>query len=199
MRNLFKIKVEGILAPMIESRYSFKNYVKTALELLKDYGIRPMLSINAETYTFYQNMEVILSDPYFERIDSVTVGRGDLSASMEKEDVEDKEVTFVASEIIKAVREKGKITSVGGKVMPSNIYNIKDNIKSHRANTRHVVISLEKDTDLKEACAKALHFEIKLYGELMKVEPLKANSYKKRIEETKKRIAKDYARASLIA
>lgn len=199
MRNLFKIKVEGILAPMIESAYGFKNYIKTALDLLKEYGTRPLLCLNAETISFYDNMQKIISDPYFERIDAVTVGRGDLSGSMEAKSVDEPEVTKVAAEIVSTMKQLGKITSVGGSVMPANITNIRDKIKSHRANTRHVVISLEHQGDLKESCAMALGFEMHLYKILMEFKPEKAKAYKNRIDVTKNRIKKGFAKAVMIA
>ena len=199
MRNLFKIKVEGILAPMIESAYGFKNYIKTALDLLKEYGIRPLLCLNAETISFYNNMEKIISDPYFERIDAVTVGRGDLSGSMDAKSVDEPEVIKVAADIISTMNKLGKITSVGGSVMPANITGIRDNIKSKRANTRHVVISLDHKGDLKESCAMALGFEIHLYKILMEFKPEKAKAYKNRIDVTQNRIKKGFAKAVMIA
>ncbi len=199
MRQLFKIKVDGLLAPMIESPYSFRNFILTAMSLLKEYGVRPLLCINAETITFYNNMHEIIKNSYFGRIDYVTVGRGDLSGSMEKQSVDDPEVTRVSADIVSTMREAGKITSVGGKLTPQSIMNVRDNIKSHRANSRHVVISLESGVDLKEACARALSFEIKLYETLMKIAPDKRTAYEKRINETKRRMVKGFAKAAMIA
>ncbi len=199
MRKLFELKVEGILAPMIESPYAFNNFIKTAMELLKEYGIRPMLCMNAETITFYHNMDKIISNPYFSRIDSVTVGRGDLSGSMEKSCVDDPEVTKVAKDIIVKVRKLGKKTSVGGKLTPESIMNVYENIGSHRANTRHVLISLESGLDLKQACAHSLAFEIKLYEELRNIAPDKKDAYNNRIVETKRRMVKGFASAAMIA
>lgn len=199
MRNMFKIKVEGILAPMIESLYSFKNFVKTALELLKEYGVRPILCINAETYSFYKIMQEIVNDPLFDKIDSVTVGRSDLSASMDKDDVDDPEVTKVAREIIKTMKAYGKLTSVGGKLTPESIINVKENISPDKANTRHIVISMDYKGDLRQACAMALNYETKLYEKFIEIAPHKEVSYKKRIDETKRRMIKGFAKAALIA
>ena len=199
MRNLFTIKVEGILAPMIESVYSFRNYVKTALELLKEYGVRPMLCINAETMTFFENMEKIIADPYFEKIDAVTVGRSDLSGSMEIEDVDHPEVTRVTAAIISRMKSIGKLTSVGGKLTPESIMNVKENIKPDKANTRHIGISMNYSGSLKEACAMALGYETKLYEAMITAAPHKEMIYKRRIDETKRRMIKGFAKAALIA
>ena len=199
MRNMFSIKVEGILAPMIESVYSFRNYIITALELLKEYGVRPMLCINAETITFYENIDKIIADPYFEKISAVTVGRSDLSGSMGIEDVDHPEVTRVTAQIIAKMKKAGKLTSVGGKLTPESILNVKENINPDKANTRHVGISMNYQGSLKEACAMALGYEIKLYEAMITAAPHKELAYKKRIDETKRRMIKGFAKAALIA
>jgi hypothetical protein len=90
IRFMLAIGIDTILAPMIESAYSLRNFVRTMQEC--DPAGKATLAVNIETITAFYNLNSITAAPEFGKVSHVTVGRSDLSGSMNK-GVEDSEVT----------------------------------------------------------------------------------------------------------
>ena len=78
IHKCLEIGVDGIIAPMVESKFAIYKFVDFFRK--KKINKLPHLSINIETKTAYENLEEILkkSDGY---IKNITVGRSDLSKS----------------------------------------------------------------------------------------------------------------------
>lgn len=187
IRQCLNINVDGILAPMIETEYSFKNFVES-LKSIAGKNIQNLtVAINLETITGYYNLSTMLNHPYFEYIDQVTVGRSDLAGSMDL-DVNHKEVTTITSDIVRRVKEKGKMTSVGGKIDAISAKLISNEIEPDKINTRHVSIDIKKCKNLTFGVCEALSFEIELYKLLMTIDANKEKAYQNRIEDTKRRM-----------
>jgi len=77
------IGVERIVAPMIESAFALKKFVRAAKSVftpdeLEDIG----LLVNIETITGYNNYDEMLASQDFESLHGVVIGRGDMSGSM---------------------------------------------------------------------------------------------------------------------
>jgi hypothetical protein len=186
MRELMRINIDGILAPMVESEYALKNFIESLHEIYSGSRL-PYSAINIETITSYKNIDSIISSIYFSALDQVTVGRTDLSGSMNKKP-DDNEVIAVTSEIIRLSREKGKVTSVGGAIHTSNAQRILDLICPDRINTRHLIFDCSETIGIDESVKLGLEFELELYKNFMKVEPSKEEAYRRRMETTKNRI-----------
>ncbi|MBP7584145.1 MAG: aldolase [Spirochaetes bacterium] len=186
MRALKSMKVEGVLAPMIESEYALKNFVESAREVYRGAAL-PLLAINIETITAYDNLDGITSCEEFRAISQVTVGRSDLSASMRRTN-DDEEVYRVTESIIRWSEDLGKTTSVGGKITGDNAPVIRQRVRPGRINTRHMVFDLARCRDIAESVNLGLEFEIELYGALSGVEPSKRDVYRRLIENTKARL-----------
>lgn len=186
MRFCLKHKIEGILAPMIESEYAFHNFMNSIKEIAEDPN-RIFIAVNLETITSYFNLNSIISHPDFELINQITVGRTDLAGSMELP-VNHDEVMKVTADIVERVRQKNKITSVGGKVDTYNAQLIRDKINPDKVNTRHVSIDYTKTKNLEYSICEALNFEIDLYKIYIQMAPERAQMYYKRIEDTKRRM-----------
>lgn len=186
MRALKRLGVFGILAPMIESEYALKNFVMSINDIY-DGVPKPSLAINIETKTGYLNLGNILKNKYFESIDQVTIGRSDLSGSMDR-NVDDEIVFAVVRDIVSQVREYGKITSVGGSLNPLNAQVVRELIRPDRVNTRHLIFSFSSGSNLYAAIKRGLEFEILLYHRLADVEPSKADAYSKRIAVASQRL-----------
>ncbi len=187
MRHCLNINVDGILAPMIESEYGFINFIDSLKEIAGKKMDSLYLAINLETITGYCNLNPIIQHPYFSQVHQVTVGRTDLAGSMEYP-VNHKEVQTVTSDIVKRVREKGKLTSVGGKIDVVSALSVKEHVSPDRINTRHLVIDLNKSKNLTYSVCEALSFEIELYKLFMSINSDKIDSYVKRMDDTKMRI-----------
>jgi hypothetical protein len=190
IRYCHSINIDGISAPMIESEYSLRNFIKTLKSLLpvKDYK-KLRKSINLETITGYRNLLEIADSPAFLELDAVTAARSDLSASMDM-NPDDPEVMRVTTQIIKIAKDRGKKTSVGGTITITNFYQILEMIQPDSINSRHIGVDLGKvkELNLKDVPVQMLNFEIELYNLFSIFKPERSIFYKHRIETNKERI-----------
>ena len=153
----------GIMAPMIETPFAMTKFRGAAKKVYKDQMDRVEWIINAETKTCLDNYADILAegDGF---LNGVTVGRSDLSASMDiqRDAIESKEVFDATSRLIDMSREYGLITNFGGNISVDSIpfiMNLHDRID--RFETRKVVISSNDNPQkIKEAIEEALRFEL---------------------------------------
>ncbi len=174
---MLSIGIDKILAPMVESPYALKNFVDTMEELDKEHKAK--LAINMETIFAYSNIHYIFQSPYFWIIEQVTVGRTDLSGSMNR-DPDDFEVIKITKKIIELAKFYNKKTSIGGKVDSVNAINLKETIGSHYLNTRHMVVSTES-LDISDDIRFALIWEKNFYTFLKTKFPERTELYNKRI------------------
>jgi hypothetical protein len=186
IRAMKALGVQGILAPMIESEYALKNFVDCTREIYRAEAL-PLLAINIETITSYDNLDGITSSEQFKAIAQVTVGRSDLSGSMNRKN-DDEEVYRVTESIVRWSEDLGKITSVGGKITGANAPVIRHRVRPHRINTRHMVFDLSRSRDIAESVNLGLEFEIELYDALAGVEPSKREVYARLVENTRGRL-----------
>ncbi|HNR88236.1 MAG TPA: aldolase/citrate lyase family protein [Spirochaetota bacterium] len=187
IRACREIGVHGILAPMIESAYGLRNFVEATADIYRQEH-RPYLAINIETVTAYAHLDEIMGSPWFDSIDQVTVGRSDLSASMDGAP-DDDAVIAATRAIVHKASALGKNTSVGGKISPANAALVCERIAPSRINTRHMVYDPVRCGDLADAVARGLQFEEELCERLAEIEPTKRATYRERISATRARIA----------
>lgn len=187
IRVLQSLGINGLLAPMVESEYGLRNFVDTIGEMYSERA-KPYLAVNIETITAYRNLETLLQSPAFQHIDQVTVGRSDLSRSMEK-GVDDEEVFSNTADIVDRARARGKVTSVGGTITPRNARMIAERIETNRINTRHLIFDLAAAEDIAASIEAGLEFEMKLYERLIRIEPSKGKAYLSRIDTTRQRLS----------
>ena len=190
MRNCLHLKINMILAPMIETVYALSNFVKSATEIQKESNRHRMqLAINLESITAYENLSSMIESTAFQNLTQITIGRGDLSNSMHLS-VDDEEVMKTTASAVQKISNQGLITSVGGGLNISSVENLINSIPATRFNTRHMV--LENNTDFKvnpQKCLyNALRFEKQLYRELTNAFPAKKASYKQRIRTIESRM-----------
>ena len=77
------IGVSKIVAPMIESAYAMRKFVRAAKSVFpEDELVDIKLAINIETITGYNNYDEMLASPDFDSLGGVVIGRGDLIGSM---------------------------------------------------------------------------------------------------------------------
>ena len=78
IKDSLEIGVDGLIAPMVESRFGLKKFTDGVASIYKDTDIH--LSINIETQQAVANLEEILKSGKG-KIDNITIGRTDLSSS----------------------------------------------------------------------------------------------------------------------
>lgn len=167
MRNLIRIGVDGIIAPMIESPYALKNFMSTFHEICAEQDARGIeAGINLETVTGHRQMQGILAEPLAVGLHQVTAARTDLSGSMGLH-ADDERVLEICEDIVHTCREQGLVTSVGGAIHPGIIETLLHRIPSDCINTRHMVLSTTEIRREPVRCLlEGLRFEVDLYRAL---------------------------------
>lgn len=167
MRNLIQLGVDGIIAPMIESPYSLRNFMIAFNQIKEEFPKSQVeAGINLETITGYNQMHSIINQPLANGLKQVTAARTDLSGSMSL-DPDDEHVLSLCADIVIACSSKGWVTSVGGAIHPGIIETLLERIPSDRVNTRHMVISCQEiASNPRLSLIENLKFEIHLYRAL---------------------------------
>ena len=186
IRFCLKNKIDTILAPMVESGYALKIFIQSVDSIYKDLPHQksyfPKKAINIETIMAIKNFEEIIKQEEFKHISQVTIGRSDLSSSLDK-DVMSKLVFQKTKLLLKRLHSLKKITSIGGDISIFNVPLLVKEIKPIQWNTRHIVIENSQDFQ-KNAYSfiqKILSFEMLLCFFLGKVFPLKKIFYEDRM------------------
>lgn len=162
IKDSLELGVDGLIAPMVESSFGVKKFISAYSSIYKNYRIR--LSINIETRNSIEEIDEILE--YSKgRIDNITLGRTDLSASFMDENIKpDSEIIF---ELIKEVGRKSRIKgfsfTVGGSISQKTIEKFLKNPSSYEyinaIETRKVVLPRNVLLFKENALEEALKFE----------------------------------------
>ncbi len=162
IKFLLGINVDGIIAPMVESKFAafkFLNFFKN-VEINK----KPNLTINIESKNAFENIYEIFSVVKNE-INDVTIGRTDFAGSYFNNNVFPNS-SFVTKKIIEISKifKKAKIrVAVGGSIDKTTIKNYSQNtlIKKNinKIETRKIILPTTKFLGIKKALDDALKFE----------------------------------------
>ena len=110
------IECDAIVAPMVESEFSLKKYLKS----LKDYKYNKAKGFNLETIETYKNLSQLES--LFNELDFVTFGRVDFVSSLNKnrDFVDTDEMYEMVSNVFKHVRKYHAKCYLGGAISISS-------------------------------------------------------------------------------
>lgn len=193
-----KIKANSIVAPMVESEYALRKFVKCATT-----GTKSSLLINLETNLSLKNLNKMIKSKFFNFLDGVVIGRSDLAGSLylSKKDVNSKVIFDKVEKAFKKIKNFNKkkfIFKMGGSITPkSKIFINKLYLKKllHRVETRNVEIKLSKTTieNIDKIVIEAFKFELdwlkfKLKNIKKKNNKLLFNDYLSRIYEMTERL-----------
>ena len=190
-----QIKVDSIIAPMVESSYALKKFVQYA-SLDKNCLHFFML----ETQQSFQNVKSIVNSKFIKSIDGIVIGRSDFVGSLGySKDKVNSDIIFRNIENclikIKRVLKKKLIFKMGGSISEKSqnfahkLYN-----RLHFIETRNIEIKLAKKSldNIKEIVPKAFEFEMLLLEHKIKNNKDKKsigyNNDLNRIKEIKKRM-----------
>ena len=164
--NALALGVSGIVAPMAETKFAvskFANVIETFVA--KDNRKDIEFAINIETITAYNNIDDILSLPNINTLDSITVGRVDFTASL------DKDRSFADSEkmleycinIFKKAKAKGLKCGLGGAISNDSIDFIKSLTSQNlidKYETRKIVYHKDAVSNISEGILAGVEFEL---------------------------------------
>lgn len=116
IKDANKMQIQKLVAPMLESKFALEKFIQSCD---KHYTVdNHSLAINVESITCYNNLEDISSSVYFNKLSSITVGRGDLVQSMEQDryngSVDSLEILNMSKAVFKLARERNMLCMLGG-------------------------------------------------------------------------------------
>lgn len=182
------IGVDLLIAPMVESPYALRKYLE-AIEknFPKDLRVKMHFGINIETELACLKFPEMLMEKKIDLIDTITVGRVDLSGSigLPRDQINNVEVYILAETVFTLAKNKGFRTAMGGGIAVEAIPFIKKLAAKKlldRFETRKIVFEVPKTfVNVEKGIIQANIFE------LMWLEN-KRNYYERIFREDEKRI-----------
>ena len=155
------IKVDGIVAPMIESEFALQKFTESVSHL-EDTNFY----INIESSVAVDNLEKIIQSSSFDTLKGIVIGRSDLAKSYGygKEMVDSQKMQDKIYDILKACSKKSPKMTMGGNINKQSIVFIEKLYREnllHLIETRNIIIDLKKafSNDLETVLKMALIFE----------------------------------------
>lgn len=164
IRESLELGADSIVAPMIESPFAAAKFTSAVkLEATLSGTPLPQLAINIESATGISALPTILKDRAIDQIERIVLGRTDLIASLglAPKEVDGEIVAAHARRTLRAAREAGLLTTLGGTVTSNSIRFI-DSLDGLVDNfeTRKVVFSKRDVSSLPRAIDSGLRFEL---------------------------------------
>lgn len=196
--NAITLGVGGIIAPMAETKFAvskFTNGIETFVS--EDNKDDIEFAFNIETITAYNNIDDILSLENLNVLDSVTVGRVDFTASMNKDRTfaDSDEMLEYCTDIFTKSREKGLKCGLGGAISANSANFIKSLVSKNlidKYETRKVVYHKDAINNISEGILVGVEFELLWLKSKRRYYQRIKSEDEKRIEMLEKRINNAY-------
>ena len=166
IQDAIEIGVDGIIAPMVESKFGAKKFYDSIKKIYEDEKIHTTLNI--ETKNGIENFDEIL-DFAKNRFDNITIGRTDLTASYFNQNVKpnDKFIFKIIEKIAYKVNKTNLTFTVGGSISTKTIKKLNTKYRHLQNNinnleTRKAILDTNKLINTKDSLKEILEFE-KLY------------------------------------
>ncbi len=142
-----EIRVDGIVAPMVESQYALKKFLQVAS---KNKNKDCSLFVNFETINAFRNVNKITKLKNFNLLKGVVIGRSDFVGSLNKEKshVDSQDTFNHVSRLLKKIKRKNILTKMGGSLTTNSIKFIKKLYKKKlidRIETRNIEFFVNKN------------------------------------------------------
>lgn len=161
------IGVKRIVAPMIESAYALKKYLKSAQMAFPADEIQDVeFFINIETESGVQNFDAMLKIEEISLLSGIVLGRVDMTGSMGKsrEEINSPEILAIAQLVLGKCKANGLKGVVGGGVSAASLPFFKQlpEHSLHNYETRKVIFSCPEalSSDADKGILKAVGFEL---------------------------------------
>lgn len=161
-----QIGVAGIVAPMAETPFALSKFLSTIDTIVaKDNAEDIDFAFNMETITAYEKMDEMFALPKINLLQSMTIGRVDLTGSMGlgRAGVESTQVFEICRNAFVKARAKGLKCALGGAISTQTIPAIEKLNKEKlidKFETRKVVFHAEAVKYGEAAFLKAIEFEL---------------------------------------
>ncbi len=101
-----EIKVDGIVAPMVESKYALQKFINTTIDNFLTKKVK--IFFNLETIQAYKNFSSLSNLKEFNLLSGIVIGRSDLagSLSLSKNDVNSKKIFKIVNTIASKIKKK---------------------------------------------------------------------------------------------
>src|SRR5574344_267476 len=200
MYDARSIGVSTIVAPMIETPYAMKKYVKaTQFIFPEDERKDVKFLVNIETLTGYSNIKDMVQTPEFAEVNGIVLGRVDMTGSMglTREDINSDKILNIAKTLSSEMQKVNKEMVIGGGVSAQSLPFFKELPYLSRFETRKIIFDAQKalnDKNADKGILKAVGFELmwlknkrEFYGMIFKEDEARLKMlearYKKIIEE----------------
>jgi hypothetical protein len=158
LRMLLDWGIHSFVAPMIETPFAVKKSVHNLWDRRPELRGVVKIGLNLESVAAFRQRHEILGCPEAKHVTKINVGRTDLAASLDLP-VESPAVTEMTREFVRVGRAAGKVTGVGGTLVPRTIASVLRTCDPEQFETRHVVFETARSADPAAAVGVALEFE----------------------------------------
>lgn len=186
--------VKGIIAPMAETAFATSKFLDAINTFVPEDNRQDIeFAINIETITAYKNLDEILNLKKINLLNSITIGRVDFAASLNKDRSfsNSDEMLKYCSEIYKKAKSKNLKTALGGAISiesKSFIKNLVDNKLIEKFETRKLVFRNSSIHSIDEGLKKGVNFELLWLKSKRRYYHRIRNEDEKRIEMLEKRL-----------
>lgn len=193
LRDMYDSSMIGLntlVAPMIESSYAFKKYIKATQRAFTSEEIKNIkFFINIETIQGFNNLDEILNTPEADSLNGIVFGRNDMCGSLgiSLEEVNSEKIFFYAQAISEKAYKFGKEFVIGGRVNNLSLpfFRQFSEEKLSKFETRKVIFDAQKslqDKNIEIGIEKALDFEFMWIKNKLNYDEIISNEDLKRIE-----------------
>ena len=178
-----KIKVNGMVAPMVETDYALRKFIQVVRKNTKQ-----NLYINLESIQAFKNLNKILKARDFKKLKGVVIGRSDLvgSIGLGKENVDSNKTYNLIYPYLKKIKKKKMIVKMGGSVTAKSKTFVNNLYKK-----KLIQIIETRNIQLKLSNKVIYNFE-KIMDEVFNFEILWLNFAYLRSRKTKFKLKNDY-------
>lgn len=192
-----EIKVDGIVAPMVESKYALQKFINTTIDNFLTKKVK--IFFNLETIQAYKNFSSLSNLKEFNLLSGIVIGRSDLAGSLSllKNDVNSKKIFKIVNTIASKIKKKNISIKMGGSITPKSLVFIKKLYLSKKLfiiETRNCEFRLNDNllSNFENVLISVFKFEIAwLEFKNLNINKKKSSRYFdsiKRIKEIKKRL-----------
>lgn len=124
IRDAITIGVKGLVAPMVQSSFGLKKFILAVnSNVTQDVVSSLQLYINIETITAVKNKESIFASSYMQNLYGITIGRVDLSSSLDKNRnfVDTDEMYELIRPICQLTKQRGLKICIGGAITMNSL------------------------------------------------------------------------------
>jgi hypothetical protein len=164
--NGLVIGIKGLIAPMAETPFALSKYLHTIKNFVPSDNAEDIeFAFNLETITAYENFDRMITLPDIHLIASVTVGRRDLTSSMNKDRdyVDSEEVFNICETVFRKAKARNLKTGLGGAISTNSLNSIQRLNEMgilDKFETRKVVFRADSVKYGVDAILRAIEFEL---------------------------------------